>query len=65
VRLGVSVSKKVSKQAVSRNRVRRRVYNIVKELSLKPSLYLFAAKPGAEKASVTALKEELKSLAKL
>ncbi len=63
-RIGVSVSKKVSKSAVVRNTVRRRVYssiqNFIKELP--KGMFLFVAKPGIEKIKGEKLKEEIKRL---
>ena len=59
VRVAVSVSKKVSKRAVVRNKIRRRVYVSVRDIlsDIKPGLYLIVVRPGAEKVK----KEELKS----
>lgn len=62
-RFAVSVSKKVSKSAVVRNRVRRRVYAALEDFaSITPGLYLFSAKPGAEKVWGEDLKKELRKL---
>jgi ribonuclease P protein component len=63
-RLGVSVSKKVAKSAVVRNRIRRRVYTELARLNsaLRPAYYLVVAKSGAEKIRGEELKNELKSL---
>ncbi|OHA92319.1 MAG: hypothetical protein A3J09_02475 [Candidatus Zambryskibacteria bacterium RIFCSPLOWO2_02_FULL_51_21] len=55
----ISVSKKVSKSAVVRNTVRRRIRPILKNISLKPAKYLLIAKPGAEKLKGKTLEEEL------
>ncbi|MEX2014268.1 MAG: ribonuclease P protein component [Parcubacteria group bacterium] len=65
-RLSVSVSKKVSKKAVVRNRVRRRVYSAARELmpSLPSKLFLLAAKSGALKIKGESLKLELADLLK-
>lgn len=64
VRLAVSVSKKVSKKAVVRNRVRRRAYSASAPLLslIKPNLYLISAKPGSEKSQGENLKKEIESL---
>lgn len=64
VKAAVSVSKKVSKKAVVRNRTRRRVYSIIMSLlpHFKPGLYLFIAKPGAEKIKGEDLKKEISKL---
>jgi ribonuclease P protein component len=65
-RLGVSVSKKVAKSAVVRNRVRRRVYSAISRLEASPSpaLYLVVAKNGAEKMEGAELLRELEGLFK-
>jgi ribonuclease P protein component len=65
-RLGISVSKKVSKSAVARNRLRRRAYAAVAELipGLGRSLYLVAAKPSAAALKAETLKLELAELLK-
>ena len=63
-RIGVSVSKKVSKSAVVRNTVRRRVYTTTSSLfkNFPSGFFLFVAKPGAEKLKGEKLKEEIKKL---
>jgi ribonuclease P protein component len=65
-RLGVSVSKKVAKSAVVRNRVRRRVYSAVEKLeeAPDPAIYLVVAKAGAEKLGGAGLISELEELFK-
>ena len=62
----VSVSKKVSKKAVVRNRVRRRAYAALEALrdEIKPGLYLFMAKPGSEKLKTPEIASELATLLK-
>ena len=60
----VSVSKKVSKKAVERNRVRRRVYSVLKDLLPSRGLYLFVAKSGAVSAKGEALQHEIRNLLK-
>ena len=66
VRVAVSVSKKVSKSAVIRNKIRRRVYSEFRNIisTLKPSLYLVVAKTGAEKVKSEHLRSELADLLK-
>lgn len=65
-RVAVSVSKKVSKSAVIRNKVRRRVYSAARDLIpiLTNKLFLLIAKPGAEKIKGQSLKKELAELLK-
>jgi ribonuclease P protein component len=65
-RVAVSVSKKVSKLAVTRNTVRRRAYTCISPLlaSLPAGLYLIMAKAGAEKIKGEALALELAGLLK-
>jgi len=58
----ISVSKKISKKAVIRNRIKRRIRSILSELKLKPATYLIMAKPGSEKIKGKELENELKSL---
>ncbi len=63
-RFGVSVSKKVSKSAVKRNAIRRRVYSsISKFLEKVPSgLFLFVAKPGSVSLKGEKLNTEIQLL---
>lgn len=60
----ISVSKKISKKAVIRNRIRRRVRPVLQKLiyDLKPATYFIIAKPGAEEIKGEVLEKELKSL---
>lgn len=60
-KFAVSVSKKVSKLAVVRNKVRRRVYSAIRNqfLGLKPAFYIVSAKPGADKLKIDELVSEL------
>ncbi len=62
-KIAVSVSKKVSKSSVTRNKIRRRVYSTLRPLigSLSGT-YLFTAKKGAEKIKGEDLKEEVTEL---
>lgn len=64
VKVIISVSKKVSKSAVARNTIRRRIRPVMRELSpkLKTGIYLIVVKPGAEKLKSEELKSELESL---
>ena len=63
-RLGVSVSKKVAKSAVVRNRIRRRVYAEIPRLNfnLLPAHYLVIAKVGAANLKGNSLSQELGAL---
>lgn len=63
-RIAVSVSKKISKQAVVRNKIRRRTYSAVRELlpHISKKLFLLTAKLGVEKISGEPLKKELAEL---
>ena len=63
-RLAVSVSKKISKKAVTRNRIRRRTYSAVRNIltTLPNKLFLLIARPGADKLKGEELKNELAEL---
>ena len=63
-RFGVSVSKKISKSAVVRNSVRRRVYASLREEvpHITPGLYLFVAKTGSGVIKGDTLTSEIKNL---
>ena len=63
-RFGVSVSKKVSKSAVTRNTIRRRVYSTLRSIlsSFPPGLFLFVAKPKTQTLKIEKLLEEIKIL---
>ncbi len=65
-RVAVSVSKKISKKAVIRNKIRRRVYSVTRTFipHLPKRLFLLIAKPGAEKTKGENLKDELGELFK-
>ncbi|OHA91584.1 MAG: ribonuclease P protein component [Candidatus Zambryskibacteria bacterium RIFCSPHIGHO2_01_FULL_49_18] len=56
----ISVSKKISKKAVIRNTIKRRVRAVLRDL--KPVSCLIIAKPGAENIKGKELESELKSL---
>ena len=62
----ISVSKKVAKLAVVRNRTRRRIRPIIKELldGKKPAQYMVVAKPGAQNLKGGVLRDELAELVK-
>ena len=61
----ISVSKKVSKKAVIRNTVKRRVRAVIKNLKLEPASYIFIAKPGAENLKGKTLENELTRIIRL
>ena len=63
-KLIISVSKKVAKKAVTRNKIKRRVRAVFRNLisDLKPGSYLIIAKSGAESLKSKELESELKSL---
>jgi ribonuclease P protein component len=63
-RLGVTVSKRVDKLSVGRNRIRRQAKESFRLLrpSLPPGDYVVLAKPGTAKADNAALRAELLSL---
>jgi ribonuclease P protein component len=65
-KIAVSVSKKVSKSAVTRNGIRRRAYAALAPLfpPLPAGLYLVVAKSGASEARGERLRAELRSLLK-
>ncbi len=64
LKFAVTVSKKVSKSAVVRNTLRRRTYAVIDSFLpfLSSGLYLFIAKPGAEKIRGEKLQAEVSSL---
>ncbi|OHA90950.1 MAG: ribonuclease P protein component [Candidatus Zambryskibacteria bacterium RIFCSPHIGHO2_01_FULL_44_22b] len=61
VKLVISVSKKISKKAVVRNTVKRRVRAVMRSLvkNLKPGIYMIVAKPGADKIKGKELEDEI------
>ncbi len=59
--ISVVVSKKVSKLAVDRNKLRRRVYNIVRN-SEKKGIFIFLMKKNSNTLSYQNIKEELVEL---
>ena len=62
VKVIISVSKKVSKSAVIRNTIKRRIRPIIKKLKLKPAKYLIVAKPGAEKIKSKELEKDISGI---
>ncbi|MCR4279589.1 MAG: ribonuclease P protein component [Candidatus Zambryskibacteria bacterium] len=64
VRIIISVSKKVSKKAVTRNTIKRRVRAVMSKIKkdLKPREFLIVAKPSAENIKGKVLESEIKSL---
>ncbi len=66
VKVVISVSKKVSKKAVTRNTIRRRVRAVLQEwnLKLKPATYFIVANPGAESVRGAELESELRKIVK-
>lgn len=64
--MAVTVSKKVSKKASLRNRVRRRAYAAINTIipTLPNKLFLLIAKPEAKNIKGTNLKKELSALFK-
>ncbi len=64
-RVSVVVSKKVAKQAVDRNRLRRRAYGVVERLAkVQPThgVYIILYKPGALNTTRVLLQDQLKNL---
>ena len=60
---GVSVPKKVSKLAVSRNKIKRQIYSMVTKLNVKEGLeVIIIVKVGFEKLSFIEMKEELEKI---
>jgi ribonuclease P protein component len=64
IKLIISVSKKVSKKAVVRNKIKRRVRATMREKikNLKPGKYLIIAKPGSQNLKGKELENELRSV---
>lgn len=64
-RVSVVVSKKVAKNAVDRNRLRRRAYGVVERFGKDHTIggvYIILYKPGALKATRVALQSQLEAL---
>jgi len=63
-RLGVTVSKRVDKAAVGRNRLRRQIKEVfrLQRASLRPGDYVLLAKPEAAKLDNAAVRAELQML---
>ncbi len=65
LKVGFVVSQKVSKKAVERNRLKRRLREIIRRewlYRLMPGYYLFVAKKGASELSFEDLKKEVSDL---
>jgi ribonuclease P protein component len=60
----ISVSKKVAKQAVTRNLIKRRIRPILRQYQLPPARYLIVVRAGAEEVKGAALRSELEKLMK-
>lgn len=56
---GVVVSKKVSKTAVSRNKIRRRAYSILRKNIKNPYFSILIAKKGVEKAEFSEVQADI------
>lgn len=65
IKVIISVSKKVSKSAVVRNTIKRRIRPLAKKLFLKPAQYLLVVKPGAQELRGKELESELSKLISL
>lgn len=64
-RFGVSVPKKVAKTAVSRNKIRRRVYSVIKSLEsglISGKNVVIVMKAGSEKAHFEELNKETEKI---
>ena len=60
--VSVVVSKKISNRAVMRNKIRRRIYDIVRHYRTEQKVggvFIFLTKKGVEKASYNSLKSEV------
>ena len=64
VEIIISISKKVSKHAVTRNTVKRRVRAVMRGLvkDLKPGIYMIVAKAGAESIKGKELETEIRGI---
>lgn len=58
------VPKKVIKGAIQRNKIKRKGYNILKELDIKPLKGIFFAKKGIEDVTFQQLEEEIVDILK-
>ncbi len=62
--VSVVVSKKIAKKAVSRNKIRRRIYDIVRNYRSERTIqgvFIFIAKAGLETKTFAAIKEEVRA----
>lgn len=62
--VSVSVSKKIAKSAVVRNRIRRRTYSFARDFlpKLKNNLYMISAKANSSEVSAEELRREIGEL---
>ncbi len=58
-RVAFVVPKKVAKEVILRNKIKRRGYNILKKIEIKPLRGIFFAKKGIEKLSFEKMKGEI------
>lgn len=58
----VVVSKKVAKTAVSRNKIRRRAYSILRKYAKNPYFAILIGKKGVEKATFSEVEADIKKL---
>ena len=64
LRAGFTVGKSVSQKAVDRNRVRRRLREIIRGFELDAVELVISAKPAAAKATTAELRSDLETLLK-
>lgn len=64
IHFSVVVAKKVAKTAVSRNKIRRRVYSILGKNIKNPYFIILFGKKGVEKATFVEVKEDIEKLVK-
>lgn len=65
IKIGFLISKKISKKAVERNRIKRRLKEILKKEKIKEGLYIiFIPLPGLEKKNFKELEETVKKILK-
>lgn len=63
LKIGITISKKVSKLAVDRNLMKRRIVAIINELNIKNDIHLvIIAKPSAIKLEYIDIKNEINNL---
>ncbi len=59
----VVVSKKIAKTAVLRNKIRRRIYSILRKTIKNPYFVILFTKKGVEKAKFSEVKTEIEKIA--